>query len=133
MPGQRSPFIPHPIYGITKGGFTIADLGASNDSGVQALTNAAVDTTSAAVKLGSNGIEVHPTFSDPVTTCSVQVINNADQSVIKQWDNVSMANAGTLYLGYYDIQDLLAGKTIKIRAFNFVGGGNVSVKIKKLS
>ena len=133
MSGQRSTFTPHPIYGIDKGGFTIGDLPQGFNSGIQVLTNVSADSTSIPVAHGGNGVELRPVFSDGVTSCSLDVIDAASSTLLVTFNNVSLFNSSKLFVGPYDQRIFLDGKPIRVRAYNFAGGGLVSIKVHRTS
>ena len=128
---QRNPHQPHPMYGISQP-FSIADLSISNNSGIVALTQVAIDTTSALISHGGNGIEINAQFGNGVTTCSID-ITDATNNVIKTFNNVGKFAAEGLFVGYSDDGILLGGSPIHVRAYNFTGGGKVTIKVRKTS
>ena len=128
---QRNSQLPAPMYGISQP-FSIADLSSSYNSGILALTQVAVDTTSAVIAHGGNGVELNAQFGDGATSCSIDVAN-AQGTLIKTFNNVSKVNAGGLFIGYADDGILLGGDPITVRAYNFNGGGKVTIKVRKTS
>jgi hypothetical protein len=119
------------MYGITQPGYSIGDLSSSYNSGFTALTQVSVDTTSSFINHGGNGVEINPQFGDGNTTCNIDISTAA--GLIKTFTGVSKLNAGKLFIGYADNGILLGGAPITVRAYNFVGGGKVTIKVRKTS
>jgi hypothetical protein len=130
--GRRNTQSPHPMYGINQPGYCVGDLPSSYNTGFVALTEVAVDTTSPVIVHGGNGVELSAQFGDAVTTCSIDVVNS-EAVLLKTFNNVSKLNAGDLFIGYGDQGILLAGDPITVRAYNFVGGGKVTIKVRRTS
>jgi hypothetical protein len=129
--GQRSITSPHPMYGITQPGYSVGDLSSSYNSGFVALTQVSVDTTSAFIPHGGNGVELNCQFGDGNTTCSIDV--STAEGLIKTFTGVSKITAGGQFIGYGDQGVLLGGAPITVRAYNFTGGGKVTIKVRRTS
>jgi hypothetical protein len=134
QPGKRSTITPHPMYGDL-GSFSIADLPISDSIGVVAQTAIGVDTTSAAIAHGGNGIQLLAKFSDGVTTCSIDVIDAGNLAVLRTFNLVSNNNMNHLFVGpsVFDGNIALGGQTVKVRVYNFAGGGTVAITLKRTS
>lgn len=134
-PANRSKLTPHPMYGDI-GSFSVGDLPLGSTVGVPAISPAVgVDTTSAAISHGGNGIQLQAKFSDGVTTCSIDVIDSSNSAVIRTFNLVSNGNMNNLFVGpnVFDGAVTLNGQPVKIRVYNFAGGGTVSVVLKRTS
>lgn len=129
---SRNNELPHPMYGITQPGYCIADLPSGTNSGTVALDKVSEDTTSVSISHGANGIELNAQFGDGSTTCSIDVTGSKG-NLIRTFTNVSKFNAQGLFIGYGDNGILLGGDPVTVRAYNFTGGGKVTVKVRKTS
>jgi hypothetical protein len=132
MPGQRNSQLPHPMYGISIPGYSIADLPSSYNSGIIALTQVSVDTTSPLIKHGGNGVELDAQFGDGETSCNIDV-NHSNGDLIKTFININKFNSGGLFIGYADNGILLGGDPLTVRAYNFEGGGKVTITVRRTS
>jgi len=129
---QRNHSLPHPMFGINIPGYCVGDLPSSYNSGFVALTQVGTDTTSSAISHGGNGVELNAQFGDGNTTCSIDVAHSGG-ALIKTFTNVSKLNASNLFIGYADDGILLGGSPITVRAYNFTGGGKVTIKVRRTS
>lgn len=116
--------------------FRNGDWGAAyqrgNTSALLALSAIAVATTSVALSTNSKGIELNVAFSDAVTTCDIQVFRvdpGPVDTLVKTFTGVSQAAADGLFVTGAEHVDL-QGRQVKVRAQNFAGGGNVTVRVK---
>lgn len=135
QPGKRGGLSPHPMYGDLAT-FRVGDLPLGSTVGVAAISPAVgIDTTSAAISHGGNGIQLQVKFSDGVTSCSIDVIDAGNSAVLRTFTNVSNNNQNNLFVGpsIFDGNISLGGQPVKIRVYNFAGGGTVSVTLKRTS
>lgn len=124
---------PSPIYGIP-GGFNIADLPAQDSTAVVALTAVGSTTLSAALHLGARSIEVDASFSDAVTTCTLNFykVTSGGNVQVFTIPGVSETNCDDLFVGGFEGVNF-EGLPIIVEATTFVGGGTVTVSIKRTS
>lgn len=119
-----SPFFPTSasIYGV--GSFDIADLDPTRgDYPVAALTQVSIDTTSSALNLGADGVQLGIVFQHSNTTCDIKlyaVENNVDV-LRKEWTVLTPADGDGLFCGHAD-SIKLQGNNVKVRALNITNG-----------
>jgi hypothetical protein len=131
--GQRSQTSPHPMFGINIPGYSVGDLPSSYNSGILALTQVSSDTTSSAISHGGNGVELNAQFGDGATSCSIDVAYSVGGAIIHTFTGITKLNSEGLFIGYADDGVLLGGAPITVRAYNFVGGGKVTIKVRRTS
>jgi hypothetical protein len=107
--------------------FQVGDVPAvTKNVAIASLTGVKTDTTSPEIGAGANSIQIGVTFSDALTTCSIDVISWATGSAntVKTFTGVNYLNSGIYTDG---AQIALAGAPIQLRAYNFTGNGTATV------
>jgi hypothetical protein len=95
------------------------------------LTAVSVDTTSSTAFSGCHGTEVGVTFSNAATDCDLDIIiTDGTDKVVKTVQNVQ--GPTSFYVTPAEGIDL-KGCPVKVRAYNFAGGGNVTVNLTRTS
>lgn len=97
-----------------------------------ALSAVSTATTSSAIAVNAQGIQLDPVFSDGLTSCDLLVyrVDGSDTLVATFVGVSSTANRDNLFVTPNE-HVLLNGKSIKVRAQNFAGGGSVTVNVKE--
>lgn len=139
VPSKRSTFKTSPQMGLPST-WCVGDLPQQFSTPTVALNAVSTASTSAAINVYANSIEIWTSFADPNTSCDILVQNliNGSYVQVAQFLGVNMFKESNLYVGELDQQITLQGAPIKIIAQNFTNGtgvapGTVTISVSKLN
>lgn len=124
------------IYGFSKPGFRVGDLSPSYTEMQDLLSNKSTEfTTDAITTFGARSLELRAVFSTAATKCDITVyrVDDGGDTEVVFFAGVSQANADGLFVGPFDQQVDLEGKSFKVKVSNFSGGGAVTVSGRRTS
>jgi hypothetical protein len=121
---------PHPIYGNCVG-FSVGDLPKTYEVGLTVFNAITANTTSPAIDVAANAIELGATFSDLHTSCSITVYLADGVTQIANFDNVSTLNSSGLYVGFFDQRVIIGGGKLVFKASNWSGSGTLTLLVRR--
>jgi hypothetical protein len=91
---------------------------------------------SAAFDPQANSVELYATFSDDITSCTLEIYttNAAGAFVpIAVYNNVSSLNCSNLYAGEFIQNVSLRGRPVQVAISNYTGAGTITISCNRLN